>query len=81
MPGATTVSAPSGTSKYDAIPGPLGLASASLEGKVALVTGAGKSKQHVQVHNSVAVACAAVRGYKGHPTGHPVHPMPAPDRG
>jgi hypothetical protein len=29
-------------SKYDAIPGPLGLASASLEGKVALVTGAGK---------------------------------------
>lgn len=26
---------------YDAIPGPLGLASASLEGKVALVTGAG----------------------------------------
>ncbi|OTA64787.1 hypothetical protein K449DRAFT_392884 [Hypoxylon sp. EC38] len=28
-------------SKYDAIPGPLGLASASLEGKVALVTGAG----------------------------------------
>ncbi|KAK1495057.1 short chain dehydrogenase [Colletotrichum abscissum] len=29
-------------SKYDAIPGPLGLASASLEGKVALVTGAGR---------------------------------------
>lgn len=29
--------------KYNAIPGPLGLASASLEGKVALVTGAGKS--------------------------------------
>lgn len=28
-------------STYDAIPGPLGLASASLEGKVALVTGAG----------------------------------------
>lgn len=28
--------------KYNAIPGPLGLASASLEGKVALVTGAGK---------------------------------------
>ncbi|KAF3766157.1 reductase [Cryphonectria parasitica EP155] len=28
--------------KYDAIPGPLGLASASLEGKVALVTGAGR---------------------------------------
>lgn len=27
--------------KYNAIPGPLGLASASLEGKVALVTGAG----------------------------------------
>jgi len=29
-------------SKYDAVPGPLGIASASLEGKVALVTGAGK---------------------------------------
>jgi tetrahydroxynaphthalene reductase len=29
-------------SKYDAIPGPLGLASASLAGKVALVTGAGR---------------------------------------
>ncbi len=29
-------------SKYDAIPGPLGLGSASLEGKVALVTGAGR---------------------------------------
>lgn len=29
--------------KYNAIPGPLGLASASLEGKVALVTGAGTS--------------------------------------
>lgn len=43
MPGTTTVSAPHGTSKYDEIPGPLGLASASLEGKVALVTGAGKS--------------------------------------
>ncbi|ROW06385.1 hypothetical protein VMCG_04287 [Cytospora schulzeri] len=28
--------------KYNAIPGPLGLASASLEGKVALVTGAGR---------------------------------------
>jgi hypothetical protein len=28
--------------KYNAIPGPLGLASASLEGKVALVTGAGE---------------------------------------
>jgi len=39
MPGLTT--APSGVSKYDQIPGPLGLASASLEGKVALVTGAG----------------------------------------
>ena len=36
MPGVTK-----STSKYDAIPGPLGLASASLEGKVALVTGAG----------------------------------------
>jgi tetrahydroxynaphthalene reductase len=32
----------SSTSKYDAIPGPLGIASASLEGKVALVTGAGR---------------------------------------
>ena len=29
------------SSKYDAIPGPLGLESASLKGKVALVTGAG----------------------------------------
>lgn len=37
MPGVT-----SQTTKYDAIPGPLGLASASLEGKVALVTGAGR---------------------------------------
>jgi len=36
MPGLTAQK-----SKYDAIPGPLGLASASLEGKVALVTGAG----------------------------------------
>ncbi|KAI8635233.1 short chain dehydrogenase [Xylariaceae sp. FL1651] len=34
MPGVTT--------KYDQVPGPLGLASASLEGKVALVTGAGR---------------------------------------
>jgi tetrahydroxynaphthalene reductase len=32
----------SDASKYDAIPGPLGMASASLEGKVALVTGAGR---------------------------------------
>lgn len=32
--------------KYNAIPGPLGLQSASLEGKVALVTGAGKSCHH-----------------------------------
>lgn len=31
-----------GESKYDAIPGPLGLDSASLAGKVALVTGAGR---------------------------------------
>ncbi|KAH7035542.1 uncharacterized protein B0I36DRAFT_360890 [Microdochium trichocladiopsis] len=37
MPGTTT-----DYSKYDAIPGPLGLASASLAGKVALVTGAGR---------------------------------------
>lgn len=29
-------------SKFDEIPGPLGMASASLAGKVALVTGAGK---------------------------------------
>ncbi|KAJ0124857.1 hypothetical protein N8I77_005843 [Diaporthe amygdali] len=34
--------APSKKGKYNAIPGPLGLASASLEGKVALVTGAGR---------------------------------------
>lgn len=33
--------APAKKGKYNAIPGPLGLASASLEGKVALVTGAG----------------------------------------
>lgn len=39
MPGATETRT---GSKYDAIPGPLGLASASLEGKVALVTGAGR---------------------------------------
>nr|BAA18962.1 reductase [Colletotrichum lagenaria] len=39
MPGVTSQSA---GSKYDAIPGPLGLASASLMGKVALVTGAGR---------------------------------------
>lgn len=38
MPGVT---APSGSSKYDQIPGPLGLNSAKLDGKVALVTGAG----------------------------------------
>ncbi|KXJ95678.1 hypothetical protein Micbo1qcDRAFT_187563 [Microdochium bolleyi] len=37
MPGTTA-----DTSKYDAIPGPLGIASASLAGKVALVTGAGR---------------------------------------
>ncbi|KAI1645495.1 NAD(P)-binding protein [Daldinia loculata] len=40
MPSATNQAKQ--TSKYDAIPGPLGLASASLEGKVALVTGAGR---------------------------------------
>ncbi|KAK0610124.1 hypothetical protein B0T17DRAFT_621394 [Bombardia bombarda] len=40
MPGLTQQ--PAGSSKYDTIPGPLGLASASLEGKVALVTGAGR---------------------------------------
>jgi tetrahydroxynaphthalene reductase len=40
MPGI--VSAPAGESKYDQIPGPLGPAAASLEGKVALVTGAGR---------------------------------------
>ncbi|KAI7788565.1 tetrahydroxynaphthalene reductase [Diaporthe eres] len=34
--------APAKKGKYNAIPGPLGLASASLEGKVALVTGAGR---------------------------------------
>ncbi|KAK4641428.1 Trihydroxynaphthalene reductase [Podospora bellae-mahoneyi] len=38
MPGLTSNT----SSKYNAIPGPLGLASASLEGKVALVTGAGR---------------------------------------
>ncbi|EJT71325.1 tetrahydroxynaphthalene reductase [Gaeumannomyces tritici R3-111a-1] len=39
MPGIT---APAGVSKYDQIPGPLGPQSNSLEGKVALVTGAGR---------------------------------------
>jgi tetrahydroxynaphthalene reductase len=39
MPGVTSNTAAS--SKYDEIPGPLGLESASLQGKVALVTGAG----------------------------------------
>ncbi|KAK2063319.1 short chain dehydrogenase [Colletotrichum caudatum] len=39
MPGVTSQST---GSKYDAVPGPLGLGSASLEGKVALVTGAGR---------------------------------------
>lgn len=37
MPAVTTANG-----KFDEIPGPLGLASASLAGKVALVTGAGK---------------------------------------
>lgn len=40
---AAAAAAPAKKGKYNAIPGPLGLASASLEGKVALVTGAGKS--------------------------------------
>jgi tetrahydroxynaphthalene reductase len=40
MPG--TVSQPAQTGRFNQIPGPLGLASASLEGKVALVTGAGR---------------------------------------
>lgn len=39
MPGVTSNTGAG--SKYDQIPGPLGLASASLAGKVALVTGAG----------------------------------------
>lgn len=43
MPGITSERT---GSKYDAIPGPLGLASASLEGKVALVTGAGKFSKY-----------------------------------
>jgi hypothetical protein len=42
MPGVTSDYGSS--NKYDEIPGPLGLASASLQGKVALVTGAGKSE-------------------------------------
>jgi tetrahydroxynaphthalene reductase len=40
MPG--TVSQPAQPGRFNQIPGPLGLASASLEGKVALVTGAGR---------------------------------------
>jgi hypothetical protein len=50
MPGITSERTPS---RFDAIPGPLGLASASLEGKVALVTGAGKfaySISHMCLH-------------------------------
>jgi tetrahydroxynaphthalene reductase len=43
MPGVTETKP---KSKYDQIPGPLGLASASLEGKVALVTGAGTFVLH-----------------------------------
>ncbi|KAM7198705.1 Trihydroxynaphthalene reductase [Naviculisporaceae sp. PSN 640] len=39
MPGITSENQPG---RYNQIPGPLGLASASLEGKVALVTGAGR---------------------------------------
>lgn len=39
---ATAAPAPAKKGKYNTIPGPLGLASASLEGKVALVTGAGR---------------------------------------
>ncbi|KAK6194150.1 thioredoxin trx1 [Pestalotiopsis sp. IQ-011] len=39
MPGVTSERT---ASRFDAIPGPLGIASASLEGKVALVTGAGR---------------------------------------
>ncbi|KLU91632.1 tetrahydroxynaphthalene reductase [Magnaporthiopsis poae ATCC 64411] len=39
MPGVT---APAGVSKYDQIPGPLGPQASSLQGKVALVTGAGR---------------------------------------
>lgn len=42
-PAAAAAPAPAKKGKYNAIPGPLGLASASLEGKVALVTGAGES--------------------------------------
>lgn len=41
MPGTVNTPAEPSTSRFNAIPGPLGLASASLEGKVALVTGAG----------------------------------------
>lgn len=43
---AAAAPAPAKKGKYNAIPGPLGLASASLEGKVALVTGAGKCNTH-----------------------------------
>ena len=56
MPGITDNG--KGASKYDAIPGPLGLASASLEGKVALVTGAGKSSSkstHVHYRNTFSL--------------------------
>jgi tetrahydroxynaphthalene reductase len=47
MPGVTT---PEGVSKYDQIPGPLGMASASLAGKVALVTGAGMFYDFTSLH-------------------------------
>jgi hypothetical protein len=55
MPGLTTDG-----SKYDAIPGPLGLASASLEGKVALVTGAGKNPIRSKVFARELVAFVPV---------------------
>jgi len=38
----SAVEVPAGTSKYDVIPGPVGLTSASLAGKVAIVTGSGR---------------------------------------
>ncbi|KAK0713241.1 hypothetical protein B0T26DRAFT_359624 [Lasiosphaeria miniovina] len=51
MPGLTSNT----PGKFSQIPGPLGLASASLEGKVALVTGAGTS-WHISFHPFLQVS-------------------------
>lgn len=78
MPGVTSKTG----SKYDAIPGPLGLASASLEGKVALVTGAGKwpfldTISSIAMSRSSSFQPGVVTSSKhgtGNPTGSPKSP-------